>query len=71
MTKIRLKIKNMHCSACAMNIDFVLEDQPGVKSASTNYARSESTVDFDESKTSVKAILHCIKTSGYEAIQRS
>ena len=67
MTKAKLKITDMHCTACAMNIDFDLEDLPGIKSAVTNYAKSESTVEFDETKTSVEKILTCIKSTGYTA----
>lgn len=69
MTKAKLKITDMHCTACAINIDFDLEDLPGVKSAVTNYARAESVVEFDESKISIRDILSCIKTSGYNATQ--
>jgi copper chaperone CopZ len=69
MKTIKLKIIDMHCTACALNIDFDLEDLPGVKSAATNYARSACTVQYDESKTTVKDILTCIKKSGYEATQ--
>ncbi len=67
MTTAKFKIDNMHCTACALNIDFDLEDLPGVKSASTNYARSESVVEFDESKISARDILSRIKSTGYTA----
>ena len=39
MKKIKLQIQGMHCSSCAMNIDFDLEDLDGVKSAKTSYAK--------------------------------
>lgn len=67
MTKTRLKITDMHCTACAMNIDFELEDLPGVKSSTTNYAKSECFVEYDESKTSLNQITRCINTVGYRA----
>ena len=48
--KKKLKIEGMHCASCAMNIDFDLEDLDGVKSSNTNYAKSETEVEFDEDK---------------------
>ena len=50
-----------------MNIDGELEDTQGVKSASTNYARSESKVEFDEGNISEEVIIGIIKKLGYEA----
>jgi copper chaperone CopZ len=65
MTKIKLKISGMHCSSCALNIDFDLEDI-GVTSK-TNYAKQESEVEFDEEKITLKEILEQIEKTGYKA----
>lgn len=65
--KIILEINGMHCTSCAMNIDFDLEDLEGVKSAKTNYAKQQSEVEFDEEKIKLKAILEQIKKTGYTA----
>lgn len=67
MKKIKLKIEGMHCTSCAMNIDFDLEDQDGVKIAKTNYAKQETELEFDESKLDVKTIIEIIKKTGYQA----
>ena len=67
MKTIKLKIDGMHCTACSMNIDFDLEDLDGVKKALTNYAKQESTVEFDESKVSVQDILNAVAKTGYQA----
>lgn len=63
--KLKLKILDMHCTSCALSIDFALEDIR-VK-AVTNYAKSETDVEFDPNKTSEKQILEAIEKSGYEA----
>lgn len=65
-TKI-LKIAGMHCSSCAMNIDFDLEDLDGVKSAKTHYAKSLTEVKFDDEKITVKNVIDQIKKTGYTA----
>lgn len=65
--KKKLKIEGMHCSSCAMNIDFDLEDIDGIKSAKTNYAKQESEIEYDEEKIELEVILEQIKKTGYSA----
>jgi Cu+-exporting ATPase len=65
MKKIKLDIEGMHCSSCAMNIDFDLEDLSGVKSAKTSYAKQYTEVEFDEEKISESEIAAQIKKTGY------
>lgn len=67
MTKINFKIEGMHCTACAINIDFDLEDLEGVISAKTNYAKSETEVEYDEEKLAVEDITSQISKTGYKA----
>ena len=58
----------MHCTSCAMNIDFDLEDLTGVKSAKTSYAKQETEVEFDEGKVQLSQIVVQIKKTGYKAM---
>ena len=68
MTKKKLKITGMHCTSCAMNIDGDLEDLvEGVKASSTNYAKQETEVEYDEKKVNVDKIIAQIKETGYQA----
>ena len=64
--KKKLKIEGMHCSSCAMTIDFDLEDM-GVKSSKTSYVKQETTVEFDEEKIKPREIIKQIKKTGYKA----
>ncbi len=57
----------MHCTSCAMNIDFDLEDLEGIKSAKTSYAKQESEVEFYEGKVRLEKIIETIKKTGYNA----
>lgn len=70
MSTITLKIEGMHCSSCAMSIDFDLEDIDGVKSAKTNYAKQISDVEFDEKKVTPGVLIDQIKKTGYRALQQ-
>ena len=67
MKKIVLDIQGMHCSSCAMNIDFDLEDLDAIKEAKTNYARQKCEVEFDEDSISEDQIIKQIKDTGYAA----
>ncbi|EKD52865.1 MAG: hypothetical protein ACD_61C00213G0002 [uncultured bacterium] len=61
---ITLQLTGLHCSSCAVNIDLALEDLPGVI-AKTNYARSETRITFDPSKTTLDQIHFAIRDLGY------
>lgn len=65
--KIRLIIDGMHCTSCAFNIDGELEDMEGVNKASTNYAKSETIVEFDEDRVLEKQLVDAISKLGYTA----
>lgn len=65
IVKKKIKIDGMHCSSCAMTIDFDLEDA-GVKSK-TSYAKQECEVEFDEEKVKLEQIIAQIKGTGYQA----
>jgi len=67
MKKINLKIDGMHCSSCAMSIDFDLEDLKGVKSAKTSYAKQTTEVEFEEDKISESELKEQVKKTGYSA----
>ena len=65
--KLIFHISGMHCSSCAMNIDGELEDTPGVKKASTSFAKNRVEVEFDEDQASVPQIIAAIARAGYKA----
>lgn len=67
-TKKKFKICDMHCTSCAMNIDFDLEDLEGIKSARTSYAKAICEVEFDEKKLDSNKIIEVIKKTGYTAL---
>ena len=66
-TKLKLKVSGMHCTSCAMNIDGELEDL-GVKNANTNYAKGETTVEFDPKAVKIEQIKNTIAGLGYSSV---
>jgi copper chaperone CopZ len=67
MIKQRFQVKGMHCVGCTMTIDGALEDLPGVKSATTHYARQFVDVEYDEGKLSQTQIVAAVQAAGYTA----
>ncbi len=68
MKKQRLQIQGMHCVGCAMTVDGALEDLPGVKSASTSYARQTAEVEYDEQKVTEAQLIAAVEQAGYKAV---
>ena len=65
-TTLTLQIVGMHCTSCAMNIDFELEDLDGVQSANTNYAKAVTKVTFDPKKITVDMLSNTIRKLKYD-----
>jgi copper chaperone CopZ len=66
LATITLQIRGMHCSSCAINIDFELEDLHGVKEAKTHYAKQISTIIFQPQQITHKELTAAITKLGYE-----
>jgi copper chaperone CopZ len=65
--KKTLLVSDMHCSNCAMNIESLEDDLPGVKSISASYQKGQMVVEFDETRIEVNAIIVAVKQKGYTA----
>lgn len=69
MIKKKFQIQGMHCVGCAMTVDGAVEDLPGVKSATTNYARQVAEIEYDEKKVTDAEIIFAIQSAGYKAVE--
>lgn len=67
--KKNFRVTGMECSQCAMRIEGLEDDLPGVKSVSVSYAKGQMVVEFDEAKTSATTIVAAVKKLGYAAIE--
>lgn len=65
-TKTLIKIDGMHCNSCALNIDFDLEDLPGVKSAKTSYVKQITEIEYDQDKLTSEDLHQQIQKTGYQ-----
>jgi Cu+-exporting ATPase len=63
-----LPIEGMTCASCAARIEKRLAKQPGVESASVNFATKVATVKFDPAATGPEALAKAVDDIGYKAI---
>ncbi len=67
MQKTTLRISDMHCANCAMTIESIEDDLPGIRCVSASYARSQVVVEFDETRLDLETIIQAIRSKGYTA----
>jgi copper chaperone CopZ len=67
-TEITLKLSGLHCSSCGLSIDNNLEEVDGVIEAKTSFAKAQSVIRYDQTKTSPKELKKAIFDSGYQVI---
>lgn len=57
----------MHCASCVAVINKSVGKVEGVKASNVNFATEQASIEYDDSKTSVDAIIEAIKKKGYHA----
>lgn len=66
--KTTLKVTNMHCVNCAMKIESLEDELPGLKSVSASYVKGQVVVEYDESRLNLEQIAAAVKAKGYTAL---
>jgi cation-transporting ATPase V/Cu+-exporting ATPase len=64
MQQLDFDVEGMHCGSCAARVQQALEKQPGVSSASVNYATRGARVDADDT-TDAAALQTAVENIGY------
>jgi copper chaperone CopZ len=67
LVKKTFRVEGMHCSNCAMNIEGIEDDLPGIKQVAASYQKGRMLVEFDEAKVSEVQILAALEKRGYQA----
>ena len=68
MIKKTFRVTDMHCTNCAMRIEELEDDLPGIGQISASYQKMQVIVEYDESRVSEGQILEAIKGKGYTAL---
>ncbi len=61
-------VSDMHCSNCALRIESIEDELPGVKEVNASYHKQRMVVEFDETVVSDEQILAAVRKKGYTAI---
>lgn len=66
---IKLKIKGMGCSSCALKIEDFLKKEPGIKDVRINFLEEKGYIKYDSEKISVDKIIELIEKIGYKVFE--
>jgi copper chaperone CopZ len=67
MVKKTYRVEGMHCPNCAMNVESIEDDLPGIKQVSASYQKGQMVVEFDETLVSEAEIFSAVEKKGYHA----
>jgi len=65
------KIKGMTCESCTQHVNTEISKVKGIIAFQTSYENANSTVKFDNSKTSIDSIAAAINSTGYKVISQT
>lgn len=68
MIKKTYIVSDMHCVNCAMRIEGIEDDLPGIKSVSASYKKGQVVVEFDETRLSDAQIIAAVQEMGYTVL---
>jgi copper chaperone CopZ len=68
MIKKIFKVEDMHCANCAMKIESIEDDLPGIREVNASYVKQQMTVEYDENTVSADEIIAAVKKRGYRAL---
>ena len=71
LEEISFDVHGMHCAGCAQKVEKLLAAQPGVQSASVNFALVRATLRFDNAQTNADTLIAAAKRGGYTLAPRA
>lgn len=66
----KFSIEGMNCGSCAVSIEMLLNNQPGIKSTKVSFEKKEAVIEFDDAEFNLKEIEKIIKQMGYTLIEK-
>ncbi len=65
MIKKTYRVLDMHCPSCAMRIEGLEDELPGVRRVNASYQKQQMEVEFDETTVSEAQIIAAVADKGY------
>lgn len=69
MIKQTFKVPDMTCSNCAMVIESLEDELPGVKRIAASYHKGAVEIEYDERLLDESRIIEAIRQKGYTALK--
>jgi copper chaperone CopZ len=63
--KITFRVPDMACPNCAMHLEGLEDELPGINRITASYKKQLMEVEFDEKKLSVEQIMSAVRAIGY------
>jgi copper chaperone len=63
--KKTFRVPDMNCPNCAMHLECLEDELPGIKRITASYKKQSMEVEFDETKVSVEQIIAAANAKGY------
>ncbi|MCS7082945.1 MAG: heavy metal translocating P-type ATPase [Bacteroidota bacterium] len=63
--RLLLPVEGMDCAGCALRLERVLRETPGVRGACVNFAAREAALDVDPEACELEALLRSVERAGY------
>jgi len=67
--KVRIPLKNMHCTTCVTQIELALRTTPGVIDARANLGTNAVDIEYQPEKTTFASLRAAIESSGYQVAE--
>ena len=61
-------VLEMTCAACAVSVESMLANTPGIHSAAVNYANQSATVDYDSTAITPRGMQQVLQSMGYDLV---
>lgn len=62
---IRIPIEGMHCAACAVRLEKVLNQQPGITQAEVNFADNHARLQLDTDAADITQVIDAVENAGF------
>jgi len=63
-------IEGMSCGSCAVSIEMLLANQPGVKSATVRFDNKEAVIGFERGEFNFDQVKKTISQMGYKLMEK-
>ena len=68
LTRQTFPVLEMTCAACAISVESMLINTPGIEKAAVNYANQSATVDYDPKAISPTGMQQVLQSIGYDLV---